>query len=119
MTSTPEGSGMGRVTLRFSWAVSATPCDLRVPGLRAAFALLDQVFEAEQECRPFGAAVVHELVRLAPALVAEEHESLAVAPFKAEADLCAHPVLGRTRIAPHHQARIGVPFRISVGPIPR
>jgi hypothetical protein len=40
--------------------------------------------------------------------MAKEHKGLIFAPFEVEADLRAHPILGRTRIVPHHQARIGV-----------
>src|SRR5579883_791892 len=51
---------------------------------------------------------MHELIWLAPALMAEEHKGLIVAPFEAETDLRAHPILCRTRIVPHHRVRIGV-----------
>src|ERR1022692_979801 len=50
---------------------SVPVADLHVPGIWCPLAGLEQLLEAYQERAPRGAAVIHELDRLAPALVLE------------------------------------------------
>ncbi len=63
--------------------------DLVWPG--RAFAGFEQRLEAQQKDRPFGAAVVHELHRLLPALMFEENNGPVTVLCQIEADLGAEP----------------------------
>src|SRR6185437_3179390 len=68
--------------------------DLDIVRRGLALAGLEQPLQAHQEGRPLRAAVVHELHRLAPALVPEQHDRVAVLVLEVEADPRADP-LGR------------------------
>ena|GEM_PF-3529752 len=81
--------------------------DLGIPWLWMAFASLEIILEAEEEGRPFGAAVVHELDRLALAVVTEQDESLLVAPFQAKDEFGPHSILKRSGITPPYEVRTG------------
>src|ERR1700761_1173785 len=55
-----------------SWLFPTVELDLVWPG--RAFAGFEQRFKAQQENRPLGTAVVHELPGFLPALVLEQHD---------------------------------------------
>ena len=63
--------------------------DLDVARLGVAGAGLEKRLQAHQERRPLGAAVVHEVARLLPALVVEADDREVVLRRKIEADLRA------------------------------
>jgi len=84
--------------------------DLVWPG--RAFAGFEERFQAQQEDRPFGAAVVHKFHRLLPALVLEENNGPVAVLFEVEAYLCAEPFFrpvdhlkgrGSARCRGHHK----------------
>src|SRR6185295_2580517 len=66
--------------------------DLDVARMWCAGSGLDKLLEAHQERGPLGAAVVHELARLAPTLVREQDDRVVVLPLQAEADVGADPL---------------------------
>src|SRR5258708_28112687 len=81
--------------------------DLDVVRVRATLGALDPVLQAHQENSPVGAAVVHELDRLSPACVAEEHKGLVRFLSQAKGELGADPLVGAAGAAPlHHLARL-------------
>jgi hypothetical protein len=102
-----QTKGVGVVIISVC-GVSGIERNLRVSGFGTAFVLLDEVLEAKQKCRPLGAAVVHELVGLTPAFVAEQDHSLAITPFETKGDLSGDPIFCRAGITPFHEARIGM-----------
>src|SRR5438445_8771 len=59
---------------------------------RRAFAGFDKRFQAHQEGRPLGAAMVHELALLLPALLLEKHRGLITFLAEVEADLAPDPL---------------------------
>ena len=58
------------------------------------FAGFEKRLQAQQKDCPFGAAMVHELHRLLPALVFEENDGPVAFLFEIEAYLDADPFLG-------------------------
>src|SRR5262249_166485 len=81
---------------------SVVDVNLDVAGCRMSVRLLELVAQAEEKCRPFRAAVVHELDRLFPVRVLEEYERLIVAPLQIEIDLGANPLGRSVDAAPVH-----------------
>src|SRR5215208_8229478 len=73
---------------------SVPVADLYVVGGRGALAGLDEGLQAHQEDRPLGAAVVHELHRLLPALVLEQDDGVVALLFEIETDLGPDPFGG-------------------------
>src|SRR6266850_3501861 len=69
---------------------------------RCTLAGFDERFHAHQKAGPFGAAMVHELTLLAPALVFEEHGGLRPLLLELEAHLAADPVRGPVDHLPKH-----------------
>jgi hypothetical protein len=67
-----------------------------------AFPGFDKRFYAHQKERPLGAAMVHELNRLLPALVFEEDNGEVLILREREAYLCADPFLGPAYHFPQH-----------------
>src|SRR5581483_90601 len=61
-----------RVALRKPWSMPVA--DLGIAGIGRARAGLDERLQAHQKDRPFGGAVVHELHRLSPVQMLEEHD---------------------------------------------
>src|SRR5262245_41709145 len=57
---------------------SVPVADLHVAGVGGALPGLEELLEAHEVRAPLGAAVVHELDRLTPALVLEEHDRVLV-----------------------------------------
>src|SRR5262245_17100003 len=66
--------------------------DLDVVGRGVALSGFEQLLEAHQVDGPLGAAVVHELHRLTPAFVSEQHDGEAVLLLELEANLRADPL---------------------------
>src|SRR5471030_1194187 len=79
------------VVLRSCGLFPAVELDLVRPG--CALADLKKCLQAEQEDAPLGAAMVHELDRLLPALVLEEHDGPVTLLPEIEADPRAEPFL--------------------------
>src|SRR5262245_15320831 len=88
---------------RGGWGGRSVPvADPGVVRVRLALARLAERFQAHQEDRPLGAAVVHELHGLLPALVPEQHDGEIVFPLEFEVDLGADPLGGAVHYLPHH-----------------
>src|SRR5205814_8397341 len=66
--------------------------DLDVVRVGRALPGLHQRLQTQQENRPLGAAVVHELHRLLPTLVLEEDDGEVTFPLEIEANLRADPL---------------------------
>src|SRR6478735_739332 len=82
-------------------ARSMPVADLHVARGGRAGAGLGEGLEAEQVGAPLGAAVVHELDRLAPAGVREEHDRVVAVLAKPPVDRRADPLLRAVDDAPH------------------
>src|SRR5262245_32143518 len=82
--------------------LSMPVADLDVAGAGLPFARLDQRLQAHQEGRPLRAAVVHELHRLLPIQVLEEHDGIVGLLFKLETHLGADPFRGAIDHLPQH-----------------
>src|SRR5688572_25609196 len=85
-------------------AGSVPVADLDVVRRRPAAPGLHELLEAHQVCRPLRAAVVHELDRLAPALVLEQDDRVLVALVETPIDLRSDPLLGTAGDPPPHAA---------------
>ena len=87
---------------------SPPAADELVAGERGRLATLEPVLEAQQVGGPRGAAVVHELDRLAPAGVGEEHHGLVTVGPQVEREGRVLPFRRAPgAAAPHHPARPG------------
>src|SRR6266540_4718941 len=76
--------------------------DLDVVGFWGALAGFDEGFQAHQEDRPLGAAVVHEFYRLFPALVFEEDDGVVVDLAEVPVDVGADPFFGSVDHLPEY-----------------
>src|SRR6266511_5477588 len=83
-----------------SLAPAAT--DLRVVGKGGERTAFEPASEADQDCRPLGAAVVHELDRLPPVRVREQQHCLSASAFQIEGDGRANPFRGAVDASPLH-----------------
>src|SRR5262245_42017038 len=85
-------------------ATSSIPTvDLQITRRRGTRAGLDQLLEAEDVRRPLGAAVIHELDRLAPAGMREHQLREVVFTPQIPADLRADPFLRTVDDRPAHR----------------
>src|SRR5690606_9540012 len=76
--------------------------DLRIVRARLTLAGLTKRFQAHQEDRPLGAAVVHELHGLLPSFVLEEHDREIALLLEIEADSSADPFVRTVDDLPRH-----------------
>jgi hypothetical protein len=83
---------------------------LRSFGQGAPFSGLDERLQAQQERTPLGAAMVHELHRLLPALVLEQDDGPLTFLFEIKTYFCADPFLGPVDHLPQH-APVGIAVR--------
>src|SRR5690606_38828096 len=93
-----------------SGAVDSVPVvDLQIARCRPAFPRHDIVAQAQQECRPFHAAVRHELDGLTPVAMAEEHDRLPVLLREPARDVRTDPLGWSVDATPAHVGiRVGL-----------
>src|SRR5580700_369735 len=83
-------------------AASAPAADLHVLGVGRGLAAFEPVLESEQEVAPLGAAVGHEVDRLAPASVREPQHCLFARLRQVKGQLGADPFVRAAHAAPAH-----------------
>src|SRR6266850_14752 len=76
--------------------------ELEVVWRGGAFAGFEKRLQADQEDAPLGAAVVHELHRLLPALVFEKNDGPVAFLFEIKTYFCADPFCGSVDHLPQH-----------------
>src|SRR6266498_1757616 len=94
-----DATPVGSLTAR-AYCSAPAAADLRVVGEGGESAAFEAASEADQECGPLGAAVMHELDGLPPVAVCEQQHCLFAAVFQVEGDRRADPFWGAADAAP-------------------